>query len=179
MKFQLGYIYFKLQMNHAMKYLKNAMLIALVITCSCEGQFNDEIPATFNTGISNGAANMTNAPIQTLVTKYTFNGAEGDPIARGTAKTWTANFREFNPGGTEAHFFGADIIKQILAEEDCVGIRMYYALDDHKQRQIILVGVNAQGQDLMPAAQALDGADPNIISDISWPCPTYCSGNGF
>jgi hypothetical protein len=171
-------IYGKLK-KHAMKYLKNALLIALIITCSCDGQFNDETPVTFNTGVSNGTTNLTKTSSQSRVTSYTFNGTEGDPIARSTAKAWTANFRELNPSGTEAHFFGADIIKQVLAEDGCVGIRMYYALDDKQQPQILLVGVNAQGQNLMPQEQALNGNDPNVIVDASWPCPTYCPNGSF
>ena len=162
-----------------MKYFSNAILIVLIIICSCEGQFVDETPATFNSGLSSGTSNSNKTSSQSRITNYAFDGTEGDPISRGTAKTWTANFKELNPGGTEAHFFGKDIIRQILAEEGCVGIRMYYALDDHQQRQIILVGVDAQGENLMPQGQTLDGTDSNLIGDASWPCPAFCSGDGF
>jgi hypothetical protein len=119
---------------------------------------------------------MNSKKLGARLANYTFDGTEGDPIALDIAKSWTANFREQNQDGTIAHFFGNEILNQILSEEGCVGIRMYYAIDDKGERQLLLVGVNAKGDNLLPATvvggRIEDGG--NIIADLSYPCPTYC-----
>jgi hypothetical protein len=165
-----------IKQNKAMKNSKvllSAILFALVISCG-EGP-NAEKPAGIN-GTGGSLQNSSIAPGQAAVTGYSFDGSEGDPIALGTAQTWTSNYRGKNAGDTEAHFFGSAIIKQILAEAGCVGIRMYYAIDNNGQKQILLAGVNAKGEDILPASTQLDSSDPNIVADFSWPCPTYCGG---
>jgi hypothetical protein len=53
---------------------------------------------------------------------------------------------------------------------------MYYALDDSGNRQILLVGVDAKGNDLLPSAGGRIADGGNTVADMSWPCPTYCSG---
>jgi hypothetical protein len=90
------------------------------------------------------------------------------------AKAWTANYRETYPVEIEAHFFGREIINQILSEEGCVGIRIYYALDENGNRQLLLVGVNANGDNLLPSVTN----NENIIADMSYPCPTFCPPTG-
>ncbi len=114
----------------------------------------------------------------------TFNGSEGGPIPLPTAKEWTANYRKtIKDGDTLAHYFGGDIIQRVLDETSAVGIRIYYAIDDKGQKQLLVVGVDEFGNNLLPkeeaapkgtAAQA-DG-DP-IIVDYSYPCPNYCPNN--
>lgn len=97
----------------------------------------------------------------------TFNGTEGAPIPLETASEWTANYRNSHPGETIAHFFGRDILEAILAQPECVGIRMYYALDDEGKKQLVLVG----------AKENRDDQVTGIIADLSWPCPDGCSSN--
>ena len=98
------------------------------------------------------------------------------------AKQWTANYRKtINPDETLAHYFGQDIIHRLLNESDrVVGIRIYYAIDDKGQKQLLLVGVDAEGNNILPAEGAaksdMDEGEP-IIVDKSYPCPTYCPNN--
>ena len=107
----------------------------------------------------------------------TFNESAGGPIPLSTAKKWTANYRVTSkPDDTEAHYFGGDIIHRLLNQDKSVGIRMYYALDDQGKKQLLLVGVDKDGNNLLPvddAAGRSEGDDP-IIVDYSLPCPTYC-----
>ncbi|TAE86862.1 MAG: hypothetical protein EAY81_04950 [Bacteroidetes bacterium] len=94
-----------------------------------------------------------------------FNGTEGAPIALATAAQWTANYR--NAAGTgviKAHFFGRDILEKILAQDGCMGIRMYYAINDEGVQQLILVGADAHEKD------QVDGT----VADFSIPCPSRC-----
>lgn len=96
------------------------------------------------------------------------NGSEGEAIALDEAAALTANFRRNNGNSAEtvkAHLFGRDILQQILGQENCVGIRMYYGLDDAGGKQLVLVGVDAAGQDL----------EAGIIADRSKICPPDCA----
>lgn len=107
-----------------------------------------------------------------------FNGTEGGPIPLSTAKQWTANYRaSIKPGETEAHYFGGDIIRKLLDEDKSVGIRVYYAIDDKGKKQLLLIGVDVEGNNLLPeegaVAKSTEDEDP-IIVDNSYPCPPYC-----
>lgn len=111
-----------------------------------------------------------------------FNGSEGGPIPLPTARQWTANYRAtIMPGDTEAHYFGGDIIRRLLNEDGSVGIRVYYAIDDQGKKQLLLVGVDADGNNLLPqegsAAEAVENMEDPIIVNHSFPCPPACSTN--
>ena len=56
-------------------------------------------------------------------------GREGSPIKLDVAASWTKNYRDKHPGETLSQFFGKDILGNILAQENCLGIRFYYAHD--------------------------------------------------
>jgi hypothetical protein len=111
---------------------------------------------------------------------YKFNGSEGKPIDLATAKEWAKNYRETmkNPDDTVAHFFGFEIIEKILAEDGCMGIRIYYGLNEKGEKQLMLVGANDIGDNLLPAEgkELMDGG--NTIADMSIPCPSYCPPTG-
>jgi hypothetical protein len=109
--------------------------------------------------------------------EYKFNGTEGKPIPQETAKQWSENYQKKNPGETKSHFFGRDIIEKILAEDGCMGIRIYYALDDNGQKQLLLVGADSEGNNLLPSEKSSSG-DPNTIADVSFPCPSFCPPKG-
>ncbi|MBA2613603.1 MAG: hypothetical protein H0U95_16695 [Bacteroidetes bacterium] len=94
-----------------------------------------------------------------------FNGNEGEQITLHDASIWTASYR--NGGGSNgvnAHFFGVEKLKLILAQKDCVGVRMYYAKDDTGKPALVLVGVDKNENDL----------SNGVILDRSVPCPSYC-----
>lgn len=64
---------------------------------------------------------------------------------------------------------------KLLQREDCKGVRIYYGMkqEDHHVHAII-VGFDAEGNDILPSASvAMDGTDPIIIEDGS-PCPNNC-----
>lgn len=109
----------------------------------------------------------------------TFNGTEGGPIPLSTAKKWTVNYRAtIKPGETEAHFFGAEFVQRVLNEG--VGIRVYYAVDDSGKKQLLLVGVDGEGNNILPkeeASAASGGDEDPIIVDQALPCPPFCPKN--
>lgn len=93
-----------------------------------------------------------------------FTGNENHDIPLSTASQWTANYRNANPNQTKGHFFGKNAIDAILAQQGCVGIRIYYALDDSGSKQLILVGVTSDGNDLYNG----------LLAERSFKCPPDC-----
>lgn len=104
-----------------------------------------------------------------------FTGIEETWVSEEATQRWIANYASQYPQGLIAHFFGFAILNQILGETDCIGIRMYYALNDSGVQQILLVGVNSQRKNILPLS--LNGGkvmDDPTIGDASFPCPSYC-----
>ena len=96
----------------------------------------------------------------------TFTGNEPHDITLAQASAWTKNYRNtITSSQTIAHYFGRAAIESILAQSDCVGIREYYALDDAGAKQIIIVGVDANGNDLYNG----------LLAERSVKCPQDCA----
>jgi hypothetical protein len=95
-----------------------------------------------------------------------FTGNEDHSISLATASAWTKKFRNSsNEGDTIAHFYGKEAIQAILDQANCVGIRIYYAIDDNGNKQLVLVGANAAENDLYEG----------LLAERGTPCPTKCS----
>ncbi len=98
-----------------------------------------------------------------------FTGNEAEQIPVALAAAWTQNFkREWKAGDPKAHFFGMNIINSILAQPGCVGIRVYYAIDDAGKKQLVVVGADANENDL----------HGGIIAERSVWCPPFCDPSG-
>lgn len=82
---------------------------------------------------------------------------EAGALDLATASEWTARYRQQQPGQLEAYFFGHKIIEQILAQPDCMGLRIYYALDPQDVQHLLIVGFDKNGSDPLArqARQAL------------------------
>jgi hypothetical protein len=96
-----------------------------------------------------------------------FDGTEGGEIDLKQAAAWIANYRERTDDPTRAVFYGRDILQRILGQDGCVGIRFYHARNDEGVHQLVLVGVNAEGEDQTEGTIADDGKT----------CPPICSIN--
>ena len=96
-----------------------------------------------------------------------FTGNEEHKISLEDAIKLTRNFRiSMSAGSIKAGFFGRNAFSKILAQPDAVGIRIYNAKLDDGSPTFVLVGVNAQGEDLT-------GGE---IAEFGLPCPPYCPG---
>ncbi len=94
-----------------------------------------------------------------------FTGSENHSINLEDAAKMTENYRNALVGGTTlGGYFGRDAIQGILAQNNCVGIRIYYALDENGVEQFVVVGVKEDGDDLY------DGE----IAQHALLCPPYC-----
>lgn len=94
-----------------------------------------------------------------------FTGNENHDFPLDQASQWTANYRaSISPGDTIAHYFGKQAIQSIFNQEGCVGMRIYYALDNLGAKQLIIVGVNEAGNDLYNG----------LLAERSIKCPQDC-----
>lgn len=111
--------------------------------------------------------------MQTQQRPFPVSGKEGDEINPKLASQWTRNYRSMQPNETISHLFGNEIINQILKQEGCIGLRIYYAnslpvngwqrlvlgfsnflrktvANGTGEKHVILVGVENSGKDQIP-----------------------------
>ena len=96
-----------------------------------------------------------------------FTGNENHDITLQEASAMTANYRNASPGAVLGHYFGNSAISAILAQTGCVGIRMYYAITNEGVKQLVLVGVDSNGNDLYNG----------LLADRSYNCPPDCGNS--
>jgi len=92
-----------------------------------------------------------------------FTGNENQDISLTAASALTKAYREAYPGQLLGHVFVKKILQDILAQTDCVGIRVYYGLDVNGQKELVLAGVNAAGDDICNG----------VLGDRSFKSPPY------
>ncbi len=79
----------------------------------------------------------------------TYTGEENHDISLAQASEMTKRYRENMTAEQTviAEYFGKDAIMKILKQDHCVGIRAYYALDANMVQNLVLVGVDSNGDD--------------------------------
>lgn len=103
------------------------------------------------------------------------------------AKEMTRLFRENKDNILKPEFLGQDILPisetlnrtamdQLLAQPSCVGVRIYYSMDETLKIHAILVGVNDQGQDILPADSSSISTEEEegVILEEMQRCPPNC-----
>ena len=97
-----------------------------------------------------------------------FTGNEEHDISLDEASAMTKRYRQSLPSGSrKGGFFSRDAIESVLAQEGCVGIRYYHGIDTKGEPVIILVGAEANEDDLYRGA----------LLEFAIPCPTQCGSN--
>ncbi len=95
----------------------------------------------------------------------TLTGQENNSITLSTAVKLTKNFQATAAPSTEiSEYFGKTIFQFILSQDGCIGVRIYYGKKDDGNPALVLVGVNASGQDMTAGT----------IGELGFPCPPYC-----
>lgn len=96
-------------------------------------------------------------------------------ISISTAAEWTANWREVEPGKTQAQCFTLTEINDVVtaAGSAAVGVRAYYGLEkveatENYEMKMFLVATDVNGNDILPTS--------GVIVDFARPCPSYCGG---
>ena len=99
------------------------------------------------------------------VKKITFTGREDHSISLEDASKMTRNFQlQTASDQIIGGFFGKDAVLAIISQEGAVGLRYYYGLDDEGTPHIILIGVEADGNDM------IDG----LLAERAAACPPHC-----
>lgn len=89
----------------------------------------------------------------------------GEFITLEEAKTFVFDFRKKYPDALKGYFAGCEKISAILAQEGCIGIRMYNGYDCVEDKtNLVIVGVNTAERDMT------DG----LILERTIACPTDC-----
>ncbi len=90
-----------------------------------------------------------------------YTGDEDHSISLEEAAKMTSRYRAQNPEDPYAWYVGAKAIEKILAQEGCVGIRIYGGINTTGQVSPVLVGILPSGADL----------EKGEIAERSPPCP--------
>lgn len=94
-----------------------------------------------------------------------FTGKEDHSITLNEAGKLTRNYREkAGEKAIKAEFIGKETLQNILNQESCVGIRIYYGEANNGKPEMVLVGVDIEENDLIEG----------ILAEKTLPCPPYC-----
>lgn len=94
-----------------------------------------------------------------------FSGQEGEFVSIEYAMNLTANYRSAaGPDPRHCHFFGREMLQAILDHPACMGVRVYYGYNDDQQQEMLLVGTDANGNDIFDGPMVNRG----------FPCPPDC-----
>lgn len=93
-----------------------------------------------------------------------FTGNEDHRISLQEATRMTKDYQKANPNSMKAHFFGKKAIQDILNQDNCVGIRIYYAQDANGKQHLVVVGADADENDLYNG----------LLAERSVGCPPIC-----
>lgn len=95
-----------------------------------------------------------------------FDGNEGKKVTLQEAAEWTANYRKsVQSGETIAHFIGKNKLIELLEQENCLGVRIYYGLDENGEKNLVFVGADEDENDLVNG----------VILEYTIKCPPTCS----
>ena len=107
---------------------------------------------------------------ETIAEKAMFSGIENHVISLDAAKKMTDNFQKAaSPSDLVAGYFGKTIYEKILSQKNCVGIRIYNAKEGTGSPVFVLVGVDANGNDITTG----------VVGEDILPCPPYCGKDGL
>jgi hypothetical protein len=86
-------------------------------------------------------------------------------ISRAEAAAMTRRFRDADgPRAERGGMFPRAAVQALLAQKGCEGLRYYFGRRDDSSSAMILVGVDADGNDMTSGE----------ILEWSYPCPPFC-----
>ncbi|MBW7951345.1 MAG: hypothetical protein H3C56_01965 [Chitinophagaceae bacterium] len=90
-------------------------------------------------------------------------------------------FKE-NPDDVLASFAGRNIIESILAQPGCTGIRIFNAINDLGIKNVVLVGADKEGANILNYTTIGDNGEitkhKGIVADRVTCCPPSCGQGG-
>lgn len=70
--------------------------------------------------------------------------------------------------------FDRSAFDALLAQEDCVSVRIYYGMDDQLQVHAIAVGANSTNQDILTSISLSATTTDGVIIEDGSRCPDVC-----
>ncbi len=84
------------------------------------------------------------------ITRKQFTGNENHSVTYAEAIDFVRKYRANpNPYKTAAGYFDGQVIQALLDQPDAVGLRYYYGLTEDERKVLVLVGTNAERQDIL------------------------------
>ena len=87
-----------------------------------------------------------------------------------------------NPDDVLATFAGKEIIEKILAQPGCTGLRMFYAINDLGIKQLVIVGADINGNNILNFTSIGENGElikkKAIVADRFCICPPSCGQGG-
>lgn len=110
------------------------------------------------------------------------NGSSTGFISLQQAIQMTTRYRQNKETVTNPSYAGRNILpvcdtfkkavfQALLAKPNCTAIRVYYGMDENLQLRPIVVAVDQNDRDILPANATLVGQD---IGDDTLRCPPHC-----
>lgn len=95
----------------------------------------------------------------------------GSIITQEEAKALIKAFKAKFPGEVTSSFIGANNVKNILEQKNCIGVRIHNGYDEvNKKISLVLVGVDADEKEIL---------EGGLIYDQVITCPPICSIDGL
>jgi hypothetical protein len=86
--------------------------------------------------------------MQTLVLEKKLS-AVGEAIPHELGAEMVKNYQVANPADVKSYYVGNNILKQILDQPGCVGIKFYNAYNEVGKKTLVYVGVDEFGKNIM------------------------------
>ena len=93
-----------------------------------------------------------------------FVETEDHRISLEDAAVMTRRYRGSSPGALKGGSFERQAVLELLTQDDCTGLKLYFAKKEDGTADVVLVGVDKAGNDMTGG----------IILERSYPCPPYC-----
>ena len=111
--------------------------------------------------------------------KKGYSAKTGEDIGYEKGAKLVKNHYDQNPDDAIAHFMGREMIEKILAQPGVAGIRMFNGTNDMGLTQPILVGVDANGSNIISYSTIADNGEiiknKGIVAGGVRTCPPYCT----
>lgn len=88
-------------------------------------------------------------------------------ISLAAAAALTKRARESRAGLEKGGSFSREAVESVLKQPGCTGLRFYYGRHADGREALVLVGVDAKGNDMTGG----------VMIEDHWPCPPFC-GDG-
>lgn len=107
-------------------------------------------------------------------------------ISLAEASTMTALYRSQREAILQPEYQGLNVLAisetfdraafdTVLAQDGCAALRLYYGMDEDYKVHAIIVGVNAQNQDMVTTGASLSTDEEDEIIERGTRCPDICA----